>query len=372
MRIPNLTLNGSLVSRLNTLNTKQNQLNQELASGQRITHASEDPQAANRIMRLRSEQRSVQVYAKNSDRALSISQASFAALDHLKSLSDRAAELATLSNSSTVSPKERQAYAVELNEIIKQAVDSGNTKYQGEYLFNGTNTDSAPFADDGTATPAALTTAPSAPAALPVSTTTAGSATVSVVDANAVSVGMVVSGPGIPTGATIESVDLIANTFTMSVNATASGTVNLTAAKDGPAIQLSDTLTISPFTTGAGNSKVATFITRLIALRDGLNNTAAAADGGTAAITAARANLLSSEDDLVAVIADNAALQTRMESLKSQAESRFNDMQSLISKDADVDVAQTMVNLTQARTSYQAALQAGAEMMKLSLLNYLP
>ena len=54
MRIPNLTLTGALVSRLNTLNTKQNQLNEQLSNGQRITHASEDPQAANRIMRLHS------------------------------------------------------------------------------------------------------------------------------------------------------------------------------------------------------------------------------------------------------------------------------------------------------------------------------
>lgn len=84
MRIPNLTMTGALVARLNTLNSKQNQLNEELSSGQRITLASEDPQAANRIMRLRSEQKAVQVYAKNSDRAMSVSQASLAALDHLK------------------------------------------------------------------------------------------------------------------------------------------------------------------------------------------------------------------------------------------------------------------------------------------------
>lgn len=370
MRIPNLTMTGALVARLNTLNSKQNQLNEELSSGQRITLASEDPQAANRIMRLRSEQKAVQVYAKNSDRAMSVSQASLAALDHLKSLSDRANELGALANNSTVSPKEREAYAIELNEIIKQAVDSANTKYQGEYLFNGTATDTAPFADDGTATPASLISQPASPVTLAASTVSSGSASVTVASTAGLAVGMVVTGAGMPSGTTIESIDLGTNTIRLSNNATAGGSVTLTAAVDGPSIQLSDTVRISPFNTGAGNAKLGTFITRLIALRDGLNNTAGAADNGTAAIAAARANLLSSENDLVGVIADNSALQTRMESVKAQAEARFNNMQALISKDADVDVAQTMVNLTQARTSYQAALQAGAQMMKLSLLDY--
>jgi len=304
MRIPNLTISHALVARLNTLNTQQNQYNDQLASGQRITSPSEDPQAASRILRLRSEKSEIQVYAKNGDRALSVSQASFAALDQLKNLSDRASELAALSNSGNVSAAERKSYAIELNQIIKEAIDAGNTKYQGEFLFNGIDTAVQPFTDDGTATPAALATTP--------------------------------------------------------------------AAADGLSIQLSGSVSISPFTTGAGNAKIATFITNMIALRKGLDNTAAATDAGTAAITSARSALLRSEDDLIGIIADNSALQTRMESVKAQSEARFNNIQSLISKDADVDVSQTMVNLTRVRTAYQAALQSGAQVMKLSLLDYLP
>jgi len=304
MRIPNLTISHALVARLNTLNTQQNQYNDQLASGQRITSPSEDPQAASRILRLRSEKSEIQVYAKNGNRALSVSQASFAALDQLKNLSDRASELAALSNSGNVSAAERKSYAIELNQIIKEAIDAGNTKYQGEFLFNGIDTAVQPFTDDGAATPAALATTP--------------------------------------------------------------------AAADGLSIQLSGSVSISPFTTGAGNAKIATFITNMIALRKGLDNTAAATDAGTAAITSARSALLRSEDDLIGIIADNSALQTRMESVKAQSEARFNNIQSLISKDADVDVSQTMVNLTRVRTAYQAALQSGAQVMKLSLLDYLP
>jgi flagellar hook-associated protein 3 len=371
MRIPNLTISHALVNRLNNLNVQQNQYNDQLSSGQRIVNPSEDPQAASRIMRLRSEKSAVQVYAKNGDRALSVSQATFAALDQLKSLSDRASELATLSNSSTVSVAERKSYAVEINQIIKQAIDAGNSKYQGEFLFNGTSTSLQPFADDGSATPVSLVTQPAAPTTLNSATTTTGSKTVVLGSTTGLVVGMTITGSGIPAGATVASITDDTH-FELSTNATATGSINLTAAADGLSIQLSDSVSISPFTTGSGNAKIAAFITNLIALRDGLNNTAGAADAGTAAIASARSALLNSEDHLIGIIADNSALQTRMESVKAQAEARFTNMQSLISKDADVDVSQTMVNLTRVRTAYQAALQSGAQVMKLSLLDYLP
>ena len=91
----------------------------------------------------------------------------------------------------------------------------------------------------------------------------------------------------------------------------------------------------------------------------------------TSGISTAQSNLLTSEDDLVSIIADNASNQTRLESVKIQNTERVNNLQSLIATDADVDVAQAMVNLPRARTSYQAALEAGAQVLKLSLLDYM-
>ena len=371
MRIPNLTMSDSLVLRLNALNVKQTQLNDQLSSGQRITLASEDPEAASRIMSMRTEQSNLQVYAKNADRVLGVAQASYSALDQLQGISSRANELAALSNSDNVSSAERQAYAVELNQLIKSALDAGNTKFQGDYLFNGVNTSVQPFSDDGSATPSALATSPSI--AISNATVSAGSPTIQLSSLSNLAVGQTVTGAGIPSNSTIVSTDSSVNppTITLSNNATASGVVSLAAAYDGAAISVSNSLSISPFTSGSSNGKIADFITRLIALRDGLNNTAGAADGGTAAISAARGTLLTSENEIIGVIADNAAMQTRIEAVKTQANARFDNLGSLISKDGDVNIAQTMVDLTRAKTAYQAAMQAGAETLKLSLLDYI-
>ena len=134
---------------------------------------------------------------------------------------------------------------------------------------------------------------------------------------------------------------------------------------DGAEIQISDTLSIAPRLKEVDNQKISTFINNLVSLRDGLNTSS------TSSITAARKALLASENEIVGVLANNASIQARLESVASQSASRFNDIEALISRDADVDQAQAMVNLTRQQTAYQAAMQAGAQVLKMSLLDYI-
>ena len=366
MRIPNLTMSDALVTRLNTINIKQGQYNDQISNGQRISLASEDPQAAGRILRLQSERSAIDSYSKNADRALGISQASFAGLNRLKDISDRATELAALSISSNVSAAERKAYAVEVNSLLQSAIEVGNTSHQGEYLFNGTNTatsGTAPFVQSGSS-PFVLA-APVAPIAKGATAITAGTATVTLANTANLAVGQTVSGVGIPLGTTVESIDVSNNTVVLSAAPTSSAATSLTFANDGALIKLSPSVTVAAFTSGDANAKIGDFIRNISGLLDALN-----ADS-TTQISTAQKKLLTSEDQLVSIIAENASNQTRLESVKIQNTERVNNLQTLISRDADVDVAQTMVNLTRARTSYQAALEAGAQVLKLSLLDYI-
>jgi flagellin-like hook-associated protein FlgL len=245
--------------------------------------------------------------------------------------------------------------------LLQSAIDVANTSHQGEYLFNGTNTSTsvpAPFIQTGTS-PFTLT-APPAPV---VATPTLISGTTLTIPTAGLAVGQTVSGVGIPVGTTIESIN--AGTIVLSAAPASSTPVSLTFSNDGALIKLSPSVTVAPFTDGAANAKIGTFIKNIAALLDGLNT------DSTSKISAAQTNLLASEDQLVSIIADNASNQTRLESVKIQNTERVNNLQTLISRDADVDIAQAMVNLTRARTSYQAALEAGAQVLKLSLLDYI-
>jgi flagellar hook-associated protein 3 FlgL len=299
MRIPNLTLSDAIVARLSYLNKKQASLNEQLGTGQRITQASEDPEAAQRIMRLRSEKAASQQYAKNADVAFGIAQATYSALDALKAISDRANELAAASSSDNVSAEERKAYAVEVNEMIKAAIQTANFKYQGNYLFNGTDTQSA------------------------------------------------------------------TDPITITGSADSPTSVSRAAGTDGSSIQIADNLSVSPYAKEADNAKLKAFIDNLIALRDGMTG------NSSSGIVTARRALLTSEDDLIGILAANSSLQARLDSVRSHSAARFSDLEALISKDADVDVAHTMVELTRQQTAYQAAMQAGAQLLRMSLLDYL-
>ena len=144
MRIPDFTTSNSLITRLQQLNTKQSTLQTQLSSQQRITVASDDPAGMNRVMELAAEKQQLQQYARNSAQATDISTASYAGVNQLKTISDRAGELAVLGSDGT-STASMPAYSAELNQLIEQGLQTANTQYAGQHLFGGTATDSAPF-----------------------------------------------------------------------------------------------------------------------------------------------------------------------------------------------------------------------------------
>lgn len=309
MRIPNLTMSDAVVNRLNVLRVKTNQLNQQLATGQRIALSSDDPSGANRVMTLRSEMAVTQQYSRNVDLTTGISEATGSALSTLGDISSRAGELVALSSSGTNSAEQRASYAVEINQLILEAKDAGNAQFNGQYLFNGTNTANAPYSPVATA-----------PDTTDHPTSVTG-----------------------PTGFLADG----------------------TTPDDGGTINLTDSLSVSPYNKGSDNVKIATFINRLISLRTAMET------NDTAGISAAGTGLATSEADVINAVAANAAGRGRLESIKTAADKRFSDLNTLIGSETDVDIAQTSVDLAKTQTAYQAAMQAGAQVLKLSLLDYI-
>lgn len=296
MRIPNFSISDSLVSRLQGLLSKQTQLQSQISDGQRITLASDDPAAMARVLDVQAEKQQLQQWARNGDRALSVSQASFSAVKQLKGISDRAGEIAVLGGG-TSGPDAYRAYEAEVNGLLEQAVQVADSKETGNRLFGGTRTDAPPF------------------------TVTRNAA-------------------GQITGVTYVG--------------------SATAAQ----FRLSDSTKIAPQTEGATNQKLGTFINNLVALRDALQTQSGAA------VQAARSGLRTSETDLVVTLSDIGATQARLEAVRDLNEMRFSDLDGLISADTDVDIAQTVVKLTQTQAAYQAALQSGASLLEHSLLDY--
>ena len=88
-------------------------------------------------------------------------------------------------------------------------------------------------------------------------------------------------------------------------------------------------------------------------------------------VTTAQANLITTEDLLVASIAEHGGVQTRIQATQSQLTDRAVGLQSRVSRETEADLPSTIVELNQTQTAYQAALQSAANIMKTSLLDYL-
>jgi len=297
MRIASNTIQDNIVRQIQQLGSQTSKLQTQVATGQRIHQAEDDPAAAGRVLGQQSELRRVDQFDRNATRALEITQASFAGLKGIKSISDRAAELATLGRSPT-SPEALSAYSAEINQLIEQLVQVGNTRLGNDYIFAGTAVDAPPF------------------------------------------------------------------------NATrdASGKVTLVA-YDGDtsqaSIPLSEVANVAPGTSAATNQGICDLLNQLVGLRDALDT----ADG--AGIAAAQTSLIAGEDAFISAMADNGAVQLRIEVNQAQQQARGDSLVSLVSSETSADLPDTIVRLNQAQTAYQAALQSAASIMRISLLDYI-
>lgn len=160
------------------------------------------------------------------------------------------------------------------------------------------------------------------------------------------------------------AVDTPPYTVTRNVAGQVTG-VTYAGNSDQAAIPLSESASLSPGTTGATNTGLRDFLNQLVALRDAL------AVNDSAAVTTAQASLMTSEDLLVSALAEHGGVQMRIEANRGQLQSRADNLEQLVSAEADLDLPTTIVRLNQSQTAYQAALQSAANIMRVSLLDYI-
>lgn len=310
MRVAFNSFSRQFLDQVGSLAGRQNRLQEQAATGQRIQSASDDPAAMQRVLDFQAEHSGLKQFQKNIATLSGQATASYDLMRGLKTISDRVSELATLADG-TRSPDELKIYGVEVGQLIEQAAQIVNGQHNGEYLFGGTRTDQPPFA---------VTKDPNG----------------------------LVSGVAYQGNTDVPDVEVAENAFV---------SVRVPGANSGGAGERGLV---------ADNRTGADFFAHMIAFRDHLN-------AGDAASVAAidRAALAKDEEHLVLQIGTNGAMQSRLEAAESIAASRTFIVGDLVSKEASADLAQTLVELNQTQTAYQAALQSGAGIMQLSLLNFL-
>jgi flagellar hook-associated protein 3 FlgL len=130
------------------LNTTQ----QQLSSGKRINQPSDDPYGTSMVLSLTGQVSDLSAYSGNVTDGTAWTQTTLGALSNITNMMQRASELVVEASDGSMSQADRSAAAAEVSQLIDAVKQEANTQYNGQYLFSGTATTTAPYQTGATDT----------------------------------------------------------------------------------------------------------------------------------------------------------------------------------------------------------------------------
>lgn len=148
---------SNLVGSLDQTQSTEQQLTSELASGVRVTSLGQDPVAAGENVLLLNQIQRDDSFTQSSSLVQGQLQVADSALGGIVTQLTQAISLATGASNGTLNQSQLQAVSNQLAGIRDEVTSLANTSYQGQYIFGGSQTATAPFST-ATATSPAVTT----------------------------------------------------------------------------------------------------------------------------------------------------------------------------------------------------------------------
>jgi flagellar hook-associated protein 3 FlgL len=142
-----MTLND-LQQSLNRLDTTQ----QQLSSGKKINQPSDDPYGTSQAMSLNGQLSSLNDYTNNITDGTAWTQQATTSLGDIDSMVQRVRELVVQASNGTYTQSDLNASASEVNQLIDAIKQEANASYNGQYIFSGTSTGTAPYQTGSTDT----------------------------------------------------------------------------------------------------------------------------------------------------------------------------------------------------------------------------
>ena len=287
-----MTLAG-IEGALDRLDTTQ----EELSTGKSINQPSDNPSGTALVLQLNTALSNLTNYSNQVTDGTGWAQAQSSALSDITNATQRIQELTTEAANGTQTAADMQASAQEVNQLIDQIKQDANTQYNGQYVFSGSATSTAPYQSGSN-------------------------------DTYGGNSGTVTRTIGPNTSLTVS-----ANLEGVLGNGQSSG--------DG---QLLDTLRTIAGDMQSGNSS-------------GLNSDLS--------------SLTTNLNSLTGLSANVGAVQDRLQMASSRIQTlQLSDTQ-VLSNTQDADMASTEISFSTQQAALQAALQAGANIVQQSLMNFL-
>jgi flagellar hook-associated protein 3 FlgL len=145
MRITEGIIASRSLADLQRANARVADAQQQVSTGNRILRPSDDPQGTQKALQLRGELAATDGYISTANASQGWAQATDDALSGINDVIQKARELAIQGGNDSMSAKDRADIAAQIDQLIGQAKASGNATYDGQYIFSGQKTDTAPY-----------------------------------------------------------------------------------------------------------------------------------------------------------------------------------------------------------------------------------
>ena len=310
MRVTSNLFPETLQQQLSDLQTKQLRYQTQSATGLKINAPSDNPGDYSVALNSTEDLSRMLGYVKASNDAQLKLTRNYDAMKTLHSLTSRAYELGQRGNN-VYNSGDLKAWATELEEVVKQIGAVANTQFDGYYIFGG---------------------AENRP---PVLDTTLGTAS----NANTAAVDLVLNGT---TTANVTSVD---------VNQNYSFETGIVAGNAGGTA------------TGFINNGTTNVLSVVQSLYSSLNS-------GVPTTTTQIANLKNSLDLVSEQVGKTAAKLAALDTNTSRINSDQQLSKNRVTELTEANMAEVLTQLQKTQFSYQAALQSGARILNISLLDY--
>ncbi len=150
MRVTNSMMISNMLSNLNRNLNVMSRRQDELATGKRVIHASDDPVATAKIMKFKTDLADMAQFSNNTRDAQAWLDASESCISEMGSVLQRVRELAVQAANGTNTPSDTNKIKEEIVQLKENLISSGNFNFAGRYLFSSYHTDQALLKSDGT------------------------------------------------------------------------------------------------------------------------------------------------------------------------------------------------------------------------------
>lgn len=148
MRVSTLMFYNQSTNYINKHYEDMYRVNEQLSSGKKINRPSDDPIGCSKVLNYRNVLSSLEQYSANCDTAATWLENTESALSQVTDLLTSAKTLATQMATDSYNEDEREALAVQAEELYDQLLQIANTEINGKYIFSGYRTGTQPFTRD--------------------------------------------------------------------------------------------------------------------------------------------------------------------------------------------------------------------------------